>query len=100
MTRPGTRRNKCGILPFIANFERFVATTEAIFKSSERRVDLEKWYLILVTAMVTAIARIAFQVSIAQVWPLNHFFLFPLCKKSLISREGKSMSPLLEETFL
>ena len=51
------RRNKCGILAFIANFERFVQTTELIFKSSERRVDLEKWYLILVTAMVTAIAR-------------------------------------------
>jgi len=59
--RAPSRRNKCGILPFIANFERFVATTESIFKSSERRVDLEKWYLILVTAMVTAIARIAFQ---------------------------------------
>ena len=66
VTRPGTRRNKCGILPFIANFERFVATTEAIFKSSERRVDLEKWYLILVTAMVTAIARIAFQVLLLR----------------------------------
>jgi len=59
--RAPSRRAKCGILPFIANFERFVATTEAIFKSSERRVDLEKWYLILVTAMVTAIARISFQ---------------------------------------
>ena len=54
-------RNKCGILPFIANFERFVTTTEAIFRSSERRVDLEKWYGQLVAAMITAIARISFQ---------------------------------------
>jgi len=54
-------RTKCGILPFIANFERFVTTTEAIFRSSERRVDLEKWYGLLVTAMITAIARISFQ---------------------------------------
>jgi len=54
-------RTKCGILPFIANFERFVTTTEAIFRSSERRVDLEKWYGLLVAAMITAIARISFQ---------------------------------------
>ena len=54
-------KSKCGILPFIANFERFVTTTEAIFRSSERRVDLEKWYGLLVTAMITAIARISFQ---------------------------------------
>merc|ERR1711992_449780 len=54
-------RNKCGILPFIANFERFVTTTEAIFRSSERRVDLEKWYGLLVASMITAIARISFQ---------------------------------------
>jgi len=54
-------RSKCGILPFIANFERFMTTTEAIFRSSERRVDLEKWYGLLVAAMITAIARISFQ---------------------------------------
>ena len=28
-----------------------------------------------------------------QVCPLNHFFLFPFCKKSLICLEGKSMTP-------
>merc|ERR1719510_947935 len=54
-------RNKCGIVPFIANFEHFVQTTEAIFRTSERRVDLEKWYGILVTEMITAIARISLQ---------------------------------------
>jgi len=31
------RRSKCGILPFISNFEKFVETTESIFKNSERR---------------------------------------------------------------
>ena len=56
-------RNKCGILPFISNFERFVSTTEAIFQNSERRVDLEKWYGILVGAMITAITRISVQHS-------------------------------------
>ena len=28
-----------------------------------------------------------------QVWPLTQFFLFPLCNKSLIYLEGKSMTP-------
>ena len=46
------RRNKCGILPFVSNFEKFSDTTETIFKSSERRSDLEKWYTSLVMEMV------------------------------------------------
>ena len=47
------RRNKCGILAFVSNFEKFSDTTETIFKSSERRSDLEKWYTSLVMEMVT-----------------------------------------------
>ena len=46
------RRNKCGILAFVSNFEKFSDTTETIFKSSERRSDLEKWYTSLVMEMV------------------------------------------------
>ena len=53
------RRNKCGILPFVSNFEKFSDTTETIFKSSERRSDLEKWYTSLVMEMVTSINRIS-----------------------------------------
>ena len=53
------RRNKCGILPFVSNFEKFTDTTENIFKSSERRSDLEKWYTSLVMEMVTSITRIS-----------------------------------------
>merc|ERR1719210_3122546 len=53
------RRNKCGILPFVSNFEKFTDTTESIFKSSERRSDLEKWYTSLVMEMVTSINRIS-----------------------------------------
>ena len=49
------RRNKCGILPFVSNFEKFSDTTETIFKSSERRSDLEKWYTSLVMEMVKKI---------------------------------------------
>jgi len=53
------KRQKCGILPFVSNFESFFSTTDAIFKASERRSDLEKWYATLVTAMVNSVARIS-----------------------------------------
>ncbi len=36
------KRQKCGILSFVSNFESFLSTTEGIFKGSERRSDLEK----------------------------------------------------------
>ena len=35
-----------------------------------------------------------------QVWPLTQFFLFPLCKKSLICLEVKSMTPYRGNTIL
>ena len=38
--------------------------------------------------------------SLAQVWPLTQFFLFPFCKNSLICMEGKSMTPHRGNTFL
>ena len=53
------RRNKCGILPFVSNFEKFTDTTESIFRNSDRRSDLEKWYTSLVMEMVTSINRIS-----------------------------------------
>ncbi|TRY63894.1 hypothetical protein TCAL_07692 [Tigriopus californicus] len=53
------RRQKCAILSFVINFEGFVNTTEGIFKGSERRSDLEKWYIILVQEMCFVIARIS-----------------------------------------
>lgn len=53
------RRNKCGILAFIQKFEVFVTTTENIFRGSERRSDLEKWYTILVNEMSSTIVRIS-----------------------------------------
>lgn len=49
------RRNKCGILPYVENFGPFAKTTEKIFKNSDRKVDLEKWYSKLVSTMFEAI---------------------------------------------
>ncbi|XP_043794167.1 exocyst complex component 1 isoform X1 [Apis laboriosa] len=49
------RRNKCGILPYVENFESFARTAEKIFKNSDRKIDLEKWYTKLVSTMFDAI---------------------------------------------
>lgn len=49
------RRSKCGILPYILNFEEFAKNTEAVFKT-ERRADLDKWYTRLVDSMLENIA--------------------------------------------
>ncbi|XP_065092557.1 exocyst complex component 1 [Ochlerotatus camptorhynchus] len=45
------KRSKCGLLPYVDNFEEFAVTAEAIFKKTERRNDLDKWYLKLVEAI-------------------------------------------------
>lgn len=49
------RRTKCGILPYVENLQAFARTAERIFKNSDRKVDLEKWYTKLVEAMFEAI---------------------------------------------
>lgn len=40
-------------------FQDFARTSEEIFKNSDRRADLDKWYTKLVSAMFEAIPRIA-----------------------------------------
>ncbi|KAK7070457.1 Exocyst complex component 1 [Halocaridina rubra] len=52
-------KKKCGIIPFITNFEEFAQTAENVFKKSERRVDLDKWYARLMAAMFEHIPRVA-----------------------------------------
>ena len=42
------KRSKCGLLPYVENFEEFAETTESIFKKTERRNDLDRWYVKLV----------------------------------------------------
>lgn len=42
------RRSKCGLLVYVENFEEFATTAESIFRKSERRTDLDKWYVKLV----------------------------------------------------
>merc|ERR1711887_481023 len=53
------RKTKCGIINFVSNFLEFAQNTEMIFRGSDRRTDIEKWYLTLVTSMMDNIPRIA-----------------------------------------
>ena len=53
------KRTKCGIMYFVSNFFEFASATELIFLGSDRRTDIEKWYLTLVTSIIDNIPRIA-----------------------------------------
>ena len=39
----------------------FAKTGEAVFKKSERRGDLDKWYVMLVASMIENIPRVAIE---------------------------------------
>lgn len=54
------RRSKCGILPYVLNFEEFARNTEGVFKT-ERRADLDKWYTRVVDVMLESIPLHAVQ---------------------------------------
>jgi exocyst complex component 1 len=53
------KRSKCGLLCFVENFEEFTSLTESIFRKSERRTDLEKWYVRIVDAIFNAINQLS-----------------------------------------
>lgn len=49
------RKSKCGILPYVSNLEEFAVNADDLLKS-DRRADLEKWYIRLVDTMLEYIA--------------------------------------------
>lgn len=51
------KRSKCGLLPYVENFEEFANTAESIFRKANRRNDLDKWYMQLVTAVFDQIPQ-------------------------------------------
>lgn len=53
------KRSKCGLLCYVENFEEFATLTEKIFKKSERRTDLDKWYVRLVEAIFNGINQLS-----------------------------------------
>lgn len=51
-----SKKSKCGILPYVYNLEEFARNAEVLLKS-ERRIDLEKWYVPLIDTMIEGIPR-------------------------------------------
>nr|XP_039251957.1 exocyst complex component 1-like isoform X3 [Styela clava] len=56
-----SKNKKCGILPFVTDFEDFAELAESIFKDSHRRNDLDKAYKGLIKAVFDAIERLAME---------------------------------------
>lgn len=46
-----SKKSKVGILPFVTGFEEFAELAETIFRSAERRGDLDKAYVKLIRAV-------------------------------------------------
>lgn len=46
-----SKKSKVGILPFVTGFEEFAELAETIFRNAERRGDLDKAYVKLITAV-------------------------------------------------
>lgn len=53
------KRSKCGLVCYVENFEEFATLTESIFRKSERRTDLDKWYIKLVEAIFQGINQLS-----------------------------------------
>lgn len=56
-----SKKSRCGILPFVKDFEIFAEQAETVFKGSDRRRDLDKAYSRLMVAQNRAIHRIAIE---------------------------------------
>lgn len=50
-----SRKYKCGILPYVSNIEEFAINADCLLKS-DRRADLEKWYIRLVDTILEYIS--------------------------------------------
>ncbi|XP_076446278.1 exocyst complex component 1-like isoform X2 [Babylonia areolata] len=56
-----SKKNRCGIISFVHQFEDFTNLAEAIFKGSDRRTDLNKAYSKMVCALFEQIQRVAME---------------------------------------
>ncbi|XP_014665002.1 PREDICTED: exocyst complex component 1-like [Priapulus caudatus] len=54
-----SKKTRCGIVSFVANFADFAARAEVTFKGSDRHSDLQKWFTQIVRAIFSNIVRIA-----------------------------------------
>jgi len=53
------RKSKCGIISFTGNLGEFLSSTELIFRDSDRRTDIEKWYMTIIISIMDHIPRVA-----------------------------------------
>nr|KAG5705447.1 hypothetical protein BaRGS_004574 [Batillaria attramentaria] len=56
-----SKKNRCGIISFVHQFEEFTNMAEVIFKGSDRRTDLNKAYAKLVHVLFEQIQRVAME---------------------------------------
>ncbi|XP_062306538.1 exocyst complex component 1 isoform X1 [Osmerus eperlanus] len=54
-----SKKSKVGILPFVTGFEEFAELAETIFRSAERRGDLDKAYVKLIRAVFMNVEKVA-----------------------------------------
>ncbi|XP_044155339.1 exocyst complex component 1 isoform X10 [Bufo gargarizans] len=54
-----SKKSKVGILPFVSGFEEFAELAESIFRSAERRGDLDKAYTKLIRAVFLNVEKVA-----------------------------------------
>ncbi|XP_048832230.1 exocyst complex component 1 isoform X7 [Brienomyrus brachyistius] len=54
-----SKKTKVGILPFVTGFEEFAELAETIFRSAERRGDLDKAYVKLIKAVYLNVEKVA-----------------------------------------
>ncbi|XP_032884895.1 exocyst complex component 1 isoform X7 [Amblyraja radiata] len=54
-----SKKSKVGILPFVRGFEEFAELAESIFRSAERRGDLDKAYTKLIRAVYNNVEKVA-----------------------------------------
>ncbi|XP_035207311.1 exocyst complex component 1-like [Stegodyphus dumicola] len=74
-----SKKSKCGILPFVSNFETFASQAEKIFKNSDRRTDLDRWYSKLVKVMFDEVVKVSLEHSktpqeVVQMENFHHLF--------------------------
>ncbi|XP_073501559.1 exocyst complex component 1 isoform X7 [Phyllobates terribilis] len=56
-----SKKSKVGILPFVSGFEEFAELAESIFRSAERRGDLDKAYTKLIKAVSINVEKVAIE---------------------------------------
>nr|CAH7715495.1 unnamed protein product [Callosobruchus chinensis] len=80
------RKSKCGILPYVSNLEVFAVNADCLLKS-DRRADLEKWYIRLLDTMLEYISvHAADHKTPPQVVKMeNYHYLYSLLSQLKIS---------------